>query len=456
MQRTIPVWLFLFFLLLWALGTVGFGWAIRSKLAGAGQSGYFGEFALAIASFPNLATDVILQLVDDATGDYKDAELLVRREANADYSDFEPVPLAAGIDVQRPLLKVGPGSLAPGWRMLAGAFVVDGSMENAVLLLSPELKIVKRWVLDEVPVDGWKPRPKHLKFVHGVELLPDGSLIFTFDGSVSLQRIASCGNRLWATGGEFNHSVMLNEAGDAVWTFSGLRDIAEVSVADGSVLRRITVDDIIAANPTTDILGGRLLHDNDINVNSRNTDGKWFYDPFHFNDVEPLPSAIADRFPGFDAGDLLISARSLNLLFVMDPQTLHIKWWRAGMTQRQHDPDWLPSGEILVFNNRMSRDYSELVAINPTTLARREVFDGRTNDFYSRIRGKHQQYPDGHRVISSPQQGRAFELDPHGDLALVLVNPKPGSDSDNYVISEMQWFPLDALDVANWQCPPAS
>jgi len=443
-------------MLLWALATVAFGWAVKSKVAGEDRSGHFGNLAVEVASFPDLVTDVLGQVAGYATGDYKDAELRVEREANADYSDFETLPESAGIDVQGPLLKVHQGHVVPGWRMLAGTFTVDGHLENAILLLSPELKIVKRWILEETPVDGVEPRPKYRKFVHGVQMLADGSVIFTYDGSISLQRIDSCGKRLWSTGGEFNHAVTLNEARDAVWTFRGFTTIAEVSVDDGRVIRTIPVEDIIAANPTTDILEVRRLHDNDLNVNSRNTQGKWLYDPFHLNDVEPLPSAIADRFKDFAAGDLLISARSLNLLFVIDPDTLRIKWWRAGMTERQHDPDWLPTGEILILNNRMSRDYSELVAIDPATYKRRVLFDGRKNGFYTRIRGKHELYPDGHQAISSPQQGRAFEVDRDGNVALEVVNPKPGSDTQNYVISEMQWFPLNALDVENWQCPPAT
>ncbi len=56
--------------------------------------------------------------------------------------------------------------------------------------------------------------------------------------------------------------------------------------------------------------------------------GQW-----HANDAEPLPKEYADAFPQFDAGDLLISFRNINLVFVASPTTGEIKWcrgWSAG------------------------------------------------------------------------------------------------------------------------------
>lgn len=451
MDRSIPAWFFLLCLLLWALITVAFGWAVMSTLSGSDRTGAVGRAAVHVASFPSLARDALRELLGYTSGEYKDVAISVRREASADYADFEPLPTALDHELPGVLMRANRARMTTGWRLLVGAFRIDDDIENAALLLSPDLEVVRSWILDEKPVNGLEPRPKHLKFVHGVDILRDGSIIFTFDGSISLQRFDACGKRLWATGGNFHHAVTLDEDQQTAWTFVD-ETITQVAVADGAIVRQITVDDIIRKNPTIDILELHRLHANDLGLNTRNTAGEWLDDPTHFNDVEPLPATFADRFDGFDAGDLLLSARTLNLVFVLDPQSLEVKWWRVGAVQRQHDPDWLGDGRIAILNNRMSRDFSEIVALDPTTMARAVMFDGRSNDFYTRIRGKHQVIENGTLIVTSPQQGRVFEVDAEGNLVFEVANTKPDDANTNYVISELKWLPPDYFSSEAWKC----
>ena len=74
-------------------------------------------------------------------------------------------------------------------------------------------------------------------------------------------------------------------------------------------------------------------------------------DPTHLNNVEPLPRAMAAAFPQFAPGDLLISLRNMNTMAVLDPRTRKIKWAMSGQFVQQHDPDFLPNGNIMLFDN---------------------------------------------------------------------------------------------------------
>ena len=452
MQKPLPLWLFLLCLLLGALFTVLFAWCVKSTLDGHTRFGRLGKAAVAIASFPDTVRLSLREMRQDA-----DSGLRVPR-TSADLSLFRPLKMKPGIRVQGPVARADQAALAraSGWRVLVGGFVVDGEFTHAALALSPELEIVKVWKLTEKDIQGEEPLPAFRKYVHGFAILKDGSMIFSFDEGVSLQRFDRCGRRIWSIGGSFDHAVTLDDDEKFVWTLrretAGKEllheTVLKVATATGEIVRRITMEDIVAANPALHILDIRQYDRNFATENLRNTPEKWLDNPFHLNDVEPLPAAIADRFEGFAAGDLLLSARSLNLVFVVDPDTLVVKWWRMGEWRRQHDPDWQPTGEITVYDNRMSLDYSRIVGIVPASQSTRVVFDGRSADFYSRIRGKHQITTTGNLLITSPQQGRVFEVEPNAHMVLEIFNPKPGSEEFNYPISEAIWFPADAFNFA--------
>ncbi|MEJ8573164.1 arylsulfotransferase family protein [Microbaculum marinum] len=439
------------------LCAVLFGWIVKTALQGYREPGPTAKLALAVAGAPSEVEAVLSDLWQYANGSYEDNALRTPRQ-DRDFSGFRPISGSEAFGIEGLMIGQVSNSARYGWRIVLGAFSMNGRVENAALVLSPDMAIERVWVLDEPSTVGLIPaQPAYRKFIHGFQYLSDGSFIFTLDGGVSLQRFDACGKRMWASPGYYSHSVNLADDEQSVWTV-GTDEIVQIAVADGAVIRTIGMQEIVDANPEIDVFQIRRLADNDLGGNSRNTDGNWLPDPHHINDVEPLPARLADSYRelGFAAGDLLMSARSSNLVFVLDPQTLRVKWWRIGATQRQHDPDWEEDGTFSIFNNRMSRDYSEIVKLDPRTMQRQVLVDGRNLDFYSRIRGKHQVLPDGNVIVTSAQQGRAFEITPEGEMAFEIVNFRPGDEAVNYVLSEVLWLPPDRLDPTQTETAPCS
>lgn len=441
MNKHIPLWVLLLSLLLGALFTLFFGWSIVRSLD-ENKHGSFGKVAVEIASFPTLAKSVFEDLSVDLFN--KDTLNRVPR-STTDLSEYTPIKSSAGVDVNGLMVRADKEALSrnPGWRILVGKFSINDELKNAALALSPDLEIKKIWMLTEQEVNGIKPRAPHRKFIHGFDILKDGSVIFSFDGGISLQRFDQCSRSVWAIDGDFHHAVTLTEDEKHVWTLLGGSKLVKVSTTTSEIVQKLTMQEIIAANPESDILEIRKHYTSDLGGNSRNTFGQWLKDHFHLNDVDPLPASLADRYDGFDTGDLLVSARSLNLVFIVNPDTLKIKWWRIGAMRRQHDPDWNLNGEITIFDNRMGLDYSRIISINPETFHTTVIHDGRENDFYSRIRGKHQITSNGNLIVASTQQGRIFELEPDGNTVFEIINTKPGSNEFNYVSSQAIWLPLD-------------
>jgi len=443
MERTIPLWTLLLCVLFGLVFTVLFGWAVRSTLIGENRLGAIGNFAVSVASFPALTKWVMTEVRIDTIDN--DAPVRIPRP-QIDPNKYAELK-SNDVSVRGLMVRSDKDALsrAPGYRILAGAFSIDGEVQNAALAISPDLEIVHIWHLFERKLGDSVPRPPHRKFVHGFALLDDGSVIFAFDGGISLQRFDFCSKPKWILTGEFHHSITLTEEGDYAWVLAE-SNLVKIDTATGRPVRDISATDIIAANPQIDILQIRTSDSDDLGGNSRNTAEYWQNDPIHFNDVDPLPATLASHYPNFEAGDLLVSARSLNLIFVVDPDTLKVKWWRVGATRRQHDPDWSESGDIVVFDNRMSRDYSRIVRIDPGTQEVATQIDGRAFDFYSRIRGKHQDAPTGNTLITSAQQGRLLEIDGSGHVVLEILNTKPESDDENYVLSEALWIPPGTID----------
>ena len=149
----------------------------------------------------------------------------------------------------------------------------------------------------------------------------------------------------------------------------------------------------------------------------------------HMNAIEILERPIAGEFPLFQAGDIMVSMRNLNLIVVIDHTTKKIKWSMTGPYIRQHDPHFLANGRISVFDNR--RDDadgkilggSRILSIDPVTRKVETIFEGNAqNHFYSNEQGEDQFLHNGNVLITDTDAGRIFEITPAGDIVWSYIN----------------------------------
>ncbi len=307
------------------------------------------------------------------------------------------------------------------YRVIFGSFDFEDRRFGAVLL-GPGGKVVHVWQPTQEDVD-WDHRGDANVFPHGFAVDRDGSIYVSYDNGTSLTKYDWCGNILWRLRGAYHHSIHLGDDG-TLWVWGPARDnperkdcLVQIDRSSGKVLKSIPMQKVVDANPEIDIMGIRQLDRRDRSTWVLDGGGQW-----HPNDIEPLPKALAASFPQFKPGDLLVSLRSLDLVMVMDPDTLKVKWWRQGMVRRQHDPDWVADGTISIYDNNMHRDWSRVVALDPKTYETRVSLDGKKYGFYSYIQGKHQVLPQGGMLVTSPKQGRVFEVDQGGKVVFELLN----------------------------------
>lgn len=320
-----------------------------------------------------------------------------------------------------------------GYRVIYGVFDFDKDLHGAILL-DPEGRISNVWQISPEGLKGESRLDTNI-FPHGFLIAPDGTIVVTFDQGNSITKYDFCGNVLWHLEGMFHHSIAF-DGGDAIWTWRDWWErgykLSKIDFHTGKILKEINLRDVMEANPDIDIFG--ILQTN------RSQGSKWIGDPWHPNDIDPLPKELEPYYPDFSAGDLLVSVRNPNLIFVMDQYSLKVKWWQQGLVRRQHDPDWNKKGTITIFNNNMNRGYSNITEVNPVTYEHDIVVDGEKYNFYTWWRGKHQMMPNGGALITSPDQGRVFETDEEGNITFEFLNIY-GDNQEYLAISEAQFLP---------------
>lgn len=351
------------------------------------------------------------------------------------YTPLENIPFKSRR--KKPLVFISPNAPA-GYRLIYGGFDTEYSF-HGVILLDSQGKAVHYWKITQENVD-WNHRPDNNVFPHGIEVSPDGSIVVAYDSGTSITRYNYCSDIVWQVKGNFHHSIAF-DIDNSIWSWgnpgvdksSGM-NLTKISYDSGKVMKTIPLKKVMSANPDIDIFSV-------LQVDKR-AGSTWVHDFWHPNDIEPLPAAWAAKYPGFNAGDLLVSLRSPDLIFVMNPETLKVKWWRQGLTRRQHDPDWNSKGTITIFNNNMHRGFSNIMELNPISYQYKILVDGEKYNFYTWHQGKHQMLENGDILITSPQQGWVFEVNKRGEIVFEFLNYF-GGEKEFIKVSEARFLPAD-------------
>ena len=378
--------------------------------------------------FPNPQVSLALDTVRDLEANWRnDLELEPTRH-------LVPARVAGRNEAERYRVE-RPDAVEPGYVLVAGLSGQQESSAFEVGLYDAAGRLLHRWPVDYRQLDPEGPKPLHV-MVHGMEVFDDGSVAVTFDAGRALARLDACGNPMWVAHGNYHHAITSDGAG-GLWAWRD-ETIVRLDAETGAVTKSLDLrKDIIPAN-------GRQDGVFSIRATIAGADAPLAYppDPFHANDVEPLRPEMAAAFPMFEAGDLLVSLRELNLVAVIDPDDGALRWWQHGPWLKQHDPDFQPDGTITVFDNHTGSGASRILRVHPGTHAVESVYAGsEAAPFYSWQRGKHQLLPGGNVLVTEAEQGRVFEAAPDGSL---VWERDMGWDADrNMIVTEARHVAKD-------------
>lgn len=146
------------------------------------------------------------------------------------------------------------------------------------------------------------------------------------------------------------------------------------------------------------------------------------FDIFHNNTITIIDRDIEGLCK---KGDLLISARQLDLIGIVDVEKEQLIWtWGPGNLSRQHQPTLLENGNIMIYDNGLERGYSRIVELEPFT--KKIVWQYKANppeQFYSPTGGGCQRLPNGNTLITEEYKGRVFEITKSGQIIWEYYTP---------------------------------
>lgn len=331
----------------------------------------------------------------------------------------------------------------PGNTLIAGMW----GEQLGFRLVNMDGEILRQWF---VSFNAIWPEAKHLKIqphdwdtnIHGFVVYPNGDIVFNFEhnGTVAID---ACANVRWKLSRETHHDIYRTKSGN-LWVLDSQliteKDsrfpllsppfyeefLLELSPG-GEILREISLLDVMKASGYEGLLVGPA--ENIAGPNGTGTVEKRLADITHLNDIDILEGELAESFPLFAEGDMLLSLRNLDLLIVVDGQTEKIKWSMAGPWLMQHDPDFVKGGKIMVYDNRarrwgMPREAgSRILEVDPVTRNIRVVYEGSDDRmFFSSQMGRQQPLPNGNVLASEPDGGRLFEIDQRGEIVWEYIN----------------------------------
>jgi hypothetical protein len=233
------------------------------------------------------------------------------------------------------------------------------------MLVSLDGKLVHSWQLpfsaiydsERSPVKN--PQPDPFLFWDKATLLPNGDLLATFAATgdtpwgYGLVKLDKDSNVIWSYLGQTHHDIDVGADGSIYTlthemrrkTYEGhpqltvprLDDFVVVLSPEGEEVKKVSVLDALA-NSKYQWLLNRVT---------------WYnkHDFIHTNNVDLIDAEAAAVLPFASEGQVLVSFRDIDTIAVLDLESEDIVWAQRGSWIAQHDPDILPNGNILLYDN---------------------------------------------------------------------------------------------------------
>ena len=205
-----------------------------------------------------------------------------------------------------------------------------------------------------------------------------------------------------------------------------LEDTIVVLAPDGKELKKVSIAKVFLNSPHF-FLAPSFWHGDD---------------PLHANTIDVLDKTIAPQFPFLKAGQVLTSLRTIDTIGVIDLDKEQLVWAMRGPWHMQHDPDFLPNGNMLIFDNQGhlgEGGASQVIEFSPKTGEIIWQYTGdKENIFFSGAKSDQQRLPNGNTLITESYHGRIFEVTPDKQIVWEFITPFR-APHDSQIAANLCW-----------------
>jgi hypothetical protein len=301
--------------------------------------------------------------------------------------------------------------------------------------------IAHRW---NVPFEKAWPRPYHIKhpvpkwrtFPESAILMPNGDIVVQYTGQTDtpygygVARFNKDSALQWVYDKRAHHALYHDRYTDQIYAL--VHDFRKKPIKGMEKLPRPVLEDEIAIISSE----GKELDTISIPEAFRGTPFEQFlfhvppvpgaaWDLTHANSIDKLSVFIADKFPMFNVGDLLVSLRDPSVIAVINPTSKKVVWATKGPWKFQHDASFLSNGHILMMDNlgcyTFQRFCSRTLEYNPSTGGIEWIYPSPhaapKDRFLNVVLGQAQRLPNGNTLISKPYDAALIEVSQSGLVA---------------------------------------
>jgi len=442
--KKVELWFLLLVLLLCIVSNILFGWVVKAAVSDDDKDYGIWEVALNVASIPSHLLKILKGKTQD---DYISKQLI----SSSPINEYEAISIlnadTSNEQADKPLKKYRSPIVWTSNRSsqpMSVLFRINEEGAERLIIFDERKKVVNQFNIKATENPG---KFKALMGGSETELLDDGSFIIFPYGGDGLSRRSLCGETIWSANGIYHHqysvvdgklyilglaSDLISDKDRSLWNHSDIINVIDLD--SGVVERSISIKDIAKVN-ITEI--DPLFWENwrDI-VNSNDVLKK---DLIHLNKIEVLSKSMSEQYPNLPSGAWLLSARNLNLIMIVHPETLKILWYVHGKTQVQHDPKFVGDNKILVFNNGYNKNventkamshgsnsanYTSIKEYNLDTQQWSVKFNAESYDGYTFHSGNFDVSLQDNLLLNLALQGRFLEVNSDGELVSELINKR--------------------------------